>query len=87
MNYKLMNNAIDNSCTDVYEKATEQVIKTFKDRSDARNFMRSMNLGGAFDGWTPSFFLIDVMKILNSTQESQKTRSKKSRRGKSHKKG
>lgn len=41
----------------VYEIATEQVIKTFKDKTEARKFLRHVNLGGGFNGWTPTFFM------------------------------
>jgi hypothetical protein len=35
----------------------EYTIKTFSDKEDARKMSRTLNLGGGFDGWTPSFFL------------------------------
>lgn len=44
----------------VYEIATEQIIKTFTDFSEARKFLRHLNLGGGFNGWSPSFFLRSV---------------------------
>jgi hypothetical protein len=49
----------DKSMYDVLEETTGQVIKSFAgDRfSDARAFMRHLNLGGGFDGWTPTFLL------------------------------
>jgi hypothetical protein len=49
----------DKSKYDVLEETTSQVIKSFPgDRfSEARSFMRHLNLGGGFDGWTPSFLL------------------------------
>jgi hypothetical protein len=49
----------DKSMYDVLEETTGQVIKSFAgDRfSEARAFMRHLNLGGGFDGWTPSFLL------------------------------
>lgn len=48
----------DNGSFQVWEIATEQVIKTFTgDNKEARKFLRHLNLGGGFDGWTPSFFL------------------------------
>jgi len=49
----------DKSKYDVLEETTGQVIKSFAaDRfAEARAFMRHLNLGGGFDGWTPSFLL------------------------------
>jgi len=49
----------DKSKYDVLEETTGQVIKSFAgDRfSEARAFMRHLNLGGGFDGWTPTFLL------------------------------
>ena len=48
----------DKSMYDVLEETTGQVIKSFPGDKflEARNFMRHLNLGGAFDGWTPTFF-------------------------------
>lgn len=43
---------------EVYETATDQIIKKFSTKSEARELMKHLNLGGGFDGWTPSFFLI-----------------------------
>ena len=56
MNYNLVEGK-DNSMYDVLEETTGQVIKSFAaDRfSEARAFMRHLNLGGGFDGWTPTF--------------------------------
>lgn len=58
MNYKLKT---DNGVS-VIETATEQVIKKFDNIESARKFMRHLNLGGAFDGWSPSFILKSVVK-------------------------
>ena len=41
----------------VIETPSEQVIKTCKVYKDAKELMRHLNLGGAFDGWTPTFML------------------------------
>ena len=58
MNYNLVEGQ-DKSMYDVLEETTNQVIKSFPgDKfSDARAFMRHLNLGGGFDSWTPSFIL------------------------------
>ena len=55
MNYKI--NATPTNSFEVVETSTEQVVKTFITSKDAKKFMRSLNLGGGFDGWTPTFFL------------------------------
>lgn len=45
----------------VDKTAAEQVlIKTFSTRQEAKLFMRKLNGGMGFNGWTPSFFLIPV---------------------------
>lgn len=54
----------DNNTFGVYEIATEQVIKTFTDRNEARKFLRHVNLGGGFNGWTPTFFMRPVKLSL-----------------------
>jgi len=41
----------------VIETTTNQIIKTFETQKSAKEYMRHLNLGGAFDGWTPSFML------------------------------
>jgi len=58
INYNLVEGQ-DKSKYDVLEETTGQVIKSFAgDKfSEARAFMRHLNLGGGFDGWTPSFLL------------------------------
>ena len=59
MNYNLIESRTDRNVYDIVETTTNQVIKSFPGDQflKARAFMRHMNLGGAFDGWTPSFFL------------------------------
>ena len=58
MTYNLIEGQ-DKTKYDVFEETTNQVIKSFPgDKfSEARAFMRHLNLGGGFDSWTPSFFL------------------------------
>ena len=65
MNYKLVNQP--GHFFDVLETTTNQTVKTFMSLKDAKDFMRHLNLGGAFDGWTPHFFLkkVDISKILS----------------------
>lgn len=66
-NYKIVEGWLlpetsDKNCPvfDVYEVPTEQVIKRFNDPKEAKKFMRHLNLGGGFDGWTPTFFMTPV---------------------------
>jgi len=46
----------------VIETATSQIIKTFTDQKEAKNYMRFLNLGGSFDGFTPSFLVKKIEK-------------------------
>ena len=64
MTYNLVEGK-DKSMYDVLEETTSQVIKSFPGDKflEARSFMRHLNLGGGFDGWTPSFLL---KKIKNA---------------------
>lgn len=41
----------------VIETTTNQVIKKFDSSEEAKKACRHLNLGGGFDGHTPSFFL------------------------------
>lgn len=56
-NYKIVE---ENGAFNVFEVPTEQVIKAFTDNKEARKFLRHLNLGGGFDGWTPTFFMKTV---------------------------
>lgn len=38
------------------------VIKSFPDRQEAKLFMRKLNGGVGFNGWTPNFFLVGGVK-------------------------
>lgn len=60
--YKLVE---ENKTYSVFEIATEQVIKTFTDKSEAKKFLRHLNLGGGFSGWTPTFFMVPVKVKYN----------------------
>jgi hypothetical protein len=53
-------NYIVEACSTEYnviETPSEQIIKTYQVYKDAKDLMRHLNLGGAFDGWTPTFML------------------------------
>ena len=58
LNYNLIEGRADRNMHDIVELSTDQVIKSFPGEEflKARAFMRHLNLGGAFDGWTPTFF-------------------------------
>lgn len=64
MNYNLVEGK-DKSMYDVLEETTNQVIKSFPGDKflEAREFMRRLNLGCGFDGWTPTFFCKPVQKV------------------------
>lgn len=47
----------------VKEVKTEQIIKVFSNNKDAREYMKGLNLGRGFDGWSPSFILKKVAEI------------------------
>ena len=69
MNYKLVEGK-DKSKYDVLETTTDQVVKSFTGDKflEARTFMRHLNLGGSFDGWTPTFFLKNIDTALKKVQ-------------------
>lgn len=52
----------------VMENQTEQLIEAFEFEDEARKYAKFLNRGGAFDGWTPSFILQEVVlsQDLNS---------------------
>ena len=68
MNYNLVEGK-DKSMYDVFEETTNQVIKSFPGDqfSEARAFMRHLNLGGGFDGFSPTFFLRSMKSYINKT--------------------
>lgn len=71
MSYNLIEGRADKNMYDILESTTDQVIRSFPGDQflKAREFMRHMNLGGAFDGWTPSFML----KKFSVPQEKSST--------------
>ena len=68
MNYKLK---IENDVS-VIETSTDQIIRSFDNLDSARKFLRQLNLGGGFDGWTPSFFLKDFSTYINKSRKDNK---------------
>ena len=65
MNYKIVN---ESNTYNVFETATEQVIRSFFTVDEAKKFLRHLNLGGGFDGWSPNFFL----KKINLSKKKAK---------------
>jgi len=65
MNYNLVEGK-DKLNYDVLEEATNQVIDSFPGDKfkEARAFMRHLNLGGGFDGFTPTFILKKVAEPI-----------------------
>ena len=59
MNYKIQN---ENKTFSVLETKTNQVIGSFKEQQEAKKLLRHLNLGGCFDGFTPTFFLKNTGK-------------------------
>ena len=57
INYKIIE---ENDEFKVYESQTEQCIYTLLNKNKAREKVKHFNLGGGFDGWTPSFMLIKM---------------------------
>ena len=55
--YKLIE---ENKIYNVFEIATEQVIKSFTDKTEAKKLLRHLNRGGGFNGWTPTFFMVPL---------------------------
>lgn len=71
MNYEIIETGVVNDrAFHVFEKNTNQRIKTFKKKIDAKLFMRHLNLGGCFDGWTPAFMLVNFSHLLNNDSKN-----------------
>ena len=61
----------------VQEHSTDHIINFFDTKEKAREFMKFLNKGGSWAGWTPAFFLktkeinktfADLYKYLNLTK-------------------
>lgn len=48
---------------EVVETGTRQIIKTEMRKEEAKSMARHLNMGGGFDGFTPSFFLARIPAI------------------------
>ena len=47
----------------VLETRTEQLMGEYSNRQDAKTQLRFLNLGGAFDGFSPTFILKKVKDL------------------------
>lgn len=61
INYKIQKNQDQ---FDILETQTNQIIESHKMQQDAKKRVKHFNFGGGFDGWTPSFFMIDVKYLI-----------------------
>lgn len=52
-----------NLIENVPELGEDRVIKVYDDPDEAKKVKKFLNLGGAFAGFTPSFFLIDTSLV------------------------
>lgn len=69
MNYKLVEDE-NKKIYYVKETTTDLNIEFFKDFSEAKKFMRHLNLGGGFDGFTPQFMVYKKTKLLNKNSKN-----------------
>lgn len=53
----------------VMERTTEQLIEAYLFKDDALEYANFLEKGGAFDGWTPSFMLQEVVVPKDLNQE------------------
>ncbi len=51
----------------VVEQPSKQIIKAFSAIKEAKAFMRHLNMGGGFDGWTPPFIVPRQNNFVNNT--------------------
>ena len=72
MNYKIVEALLlpedsEKNCPvyKVVETKTQQIIETFSEHKKAKELLRHLNLGGGFDGFTPSFLLQNVSSYIN----------------------
>lgn len=67
MNYKVVE--IGGSYC-VEEKTTGHIIEAYNNMQDAKKKMKFLNLGGGFDGFSPSFILSEKTKRLNNISKN-----------------
>jgi len=54
----------------VEEKSTGLIIEAYNNMEDAKKKMKFLNLGGGFDGFSPSFILSEKSRKLNTTSKN-----------------
>ena len=54
MNYKIIKQ--NEFVSSIFETRTDQYVAMSMPANEAKDLCRSLNFGGGFDGWTPSFF-------------------------------
>lgn len=45
----------------IVEKKTGHIVFESRNKRNAHKKLAFFNMGGAFDGWTPTFFLVDIV--------------------------
>jgi hypothetical protein len=53
-----------NNAWHVFETTTAQIVGKFQSEKDSIDYRKFLMLGGAFDGYTPSFILNHMVKKL-----------------------
>jgi len=53
-----------NNAWHVFETTTAQIVGKFQSEKDSRDYWKFLMLGGAFDGYTPTFILNHMVKKL-----------------------
>jgi len=56
----------------IFEKTTEQVVGSFFFEDEAQAYHNFLKRGGAFDGRTPSFILIEIKNRLKKLDINQR---------------
>lgn len=67
MNYKVVE---INGSYCVEEKTTGHILEAYDSQEEAKKKMKFFNLGGGFDGFSPSFILSEKTRKLNNTSRN-----------------
>ncbi len=62
MSYTVKQNGV---LHEVIERGTDLTVAIKNDNESARKLARTLNLGGGFNGFTPSFFCYRYKEVLN----------------------
>lgn len=49
---------------EIFEKATHQTLLAGQDKTKISSYLEFLRGGGAFNGWTPTFFLVKPIKMV-----------------------